>query len=126
MMVKSIYNYITRYQIQRDYAPTRSSKWNGRDPFSLITSHHFPVYEQYVNCEQFQHKLNYRVFKDIILKVITERIHAKYIDNVGVHVSHLRTRPLIIFIGENFGQETWDDERDRFFRDFPLNIDKRP
>ena len=49
LMETSIVKYITRHQVQRDYAPTAGTMWNkvGADK---LTSHHFPVYERYIRC----------------------------------------------------------------------------
>ena len=104
--------------------------WN-KPVANLPTSHHFPVYEEYVNCEQFDYAIHSRAFEHIICNVTAERNHKKYLDTVGVHVCF--DRPNEKDSNKFNWKEYWSryfrqrhHERVTYFREFPLNIDNCP
>ena len=74
LMETSISKYISRFRIQRNYAPTAGTLWNKKDADKL-TSHHFPVYEQYIQCDQFAYEIRSGAFKHIIRNVITSTLN---------------------------------------------------
>jgi hypothetical protein len=130
MMETIISKYISRYRIKRDYDPTAGTMWNkvGADK---LTSHHFPVYERYIQCEQFAYEIRSGAFEYIIRNVTAERNNTRYLDTVGIHIC------FDAFREPNFDKFNWreywlsnmrqnDEEKETYFREFPLVIDNRP